>query len=50
MRERVGDGSGWVMTGGERVRMVRVVERDGDESTSRALDTVRFVRLQRGGQ
>ena len=44
------DGGRLVMPVGDRVQKLTVVERHGDEITTRALDTVRFVPFQRGVQ
>ena len=47
---QLADGGRLVMPVGDRVQKLTVVERHGDEITTRALDTVRFVPFQRGVQ
>ncbi len=47
---QLADGGRLVMPVGDRVQKLTVVERQGDDITTRALDTVRFVPFQRGVQ
>ena len=47
---QLADGGRLVMPVGDRVQKLTVVERHGDDITTRALDTVRFVPFQRGVQ